>query len=64
MIQEFDRLQNVHSAAYHLTLTSNTALGLWLDVANVSILLSSVTFGSILYSTGKHHSTLAFDLKL
>ena len=53
MIQEFDKLQNIHSAAYHLTLTSNTALGLWLDMANVTILLSSVTFGSVFNNNGK-----------
>lgn len=54
MIDEFDQLQNLHSAAYHLTLTSNTALGLWLDVANCCILLNSVTFSFIIFNNGKY----------
>lgn len=53
MIEEFDNLQDIHSAAYHLTLTSNTALGLWLDCANVLILLNSVTFSFILLNQSK-----------
>ncbi|XP_037813415.1 multidrug resistance-associated protein 4-like isoform X2 [Lucilia sericata] len=56
MIAEFDNLQDIHSAAYHLTLTSNTALGLWLDCANVSILLNSVTFSFILLNDNGTYS--------
>ncbi|KAM7349634.1 ATP-binding cassette sub-family C member 4-like isoform 2-T2 [Cochliomyia hominivorax] len=56
MIEEFDYQQDIHSAAYHLTLTSNTALGLWLDCVNVLILLNSVTFSFILYSDGNTYS--------
>lgn len=54
MIEEFDKLQDLHSAAYHLTLSSNTALGLWLDTANVCILLNSVTFSFIIFNYGKY----------
>jgi ATP-binding cassette subfamily C (CFTR/MRP) protein 4 len=44
---EFDQLQNVHSAVYHLMVSSNEALGLWLDLIS-SAFIASVTF-SFLY---------------
>ncbi|XP_061403043.1 ATP-binding cassette sub-family C member 4-like [Musca vetustissima] len=62
MIEEFDKLQDLHSAAYHLTLTSNTALGLWLDSANVCILLNSVTFSFILFNYGTYSGNVGLAI--
>lgn len=49
---EFDELQNVHSAVWHLAMASNTALGLWLDCASCCF-LTSVTFSFMLFRDGK-----------
>ncbi|XP_059222915.1 probable multidrug resistance-associated protein lethal(2)03659 [Stomoxys calcitrans] len=62
MVEEFDRLQDLHSAAYHLTLTSNTALGLWLDCANVCILLNFVTFSFIIFNNGTYSGNVGLAI--
>ncbi|XP_058447071.1 ATP-binding cassette sub-family C member 4 isoform X2 [Malaya genurostris] len=45
--QEFDALQNVHSAVWHLTMSSNAALGLWLDCISTAF-VACVTFSFIM----------------
>ncbi|XP_065077152.1 ATP-binding cassette sub-family C member 4 [Ochlerotatus camptorhynchus] len=44
--QEFDALQNVHSAVWQLTMSSNAALGLWLDCISTAF-VACVTFSFI-----------------
>ncbi|XP_053697137.1 ATP-binding cassette subfamily C member 4 [Sabethes cyaneus] len=45
--QEFDALQNVHSAVWQLTMSSNAALGLWLDCISTGF-VACVTFSFII----------------
>ncbi|XP_055638062.1 ATP-binding cassette sub-family C member 4-like [Toxorhynchites rutilus septentrionalis] len=45
--EEFDNLQNVHSAVWQLTMSSNAALGLWLDCISTGF-VACVTFSFIL----------------
>ncbi|XP_037922724.1 probable multidrug resistance-associated protein lethal(2)03659 isoform X3 [Hermetia illucens] len=47
LMKEFDILQDVHSAVWHLTLSVNTALGLWFDLVSCSF-LAAVSFSFIL----------------
>lgn len=49
--QEFDNLQNVHSAVWQLTMSSNTALGLWLDCISTAF-VACVTFSFIVLDQG------------
>uniref|UniRef100_A0A182J5C3 Uncharacterized protein n=1 Tax=Anopheles atroparvus TaxID=41427 RepID=A0A182J5C3_ANOAO len=44
--EEFDDLQNVHSAVWQLTMASNAALGLWLDCISTAF-VACVTFSFI-----------------
>ncbi|XP_062556045.1 ATP-binding cassette sub-family C member 4 isoform X2 [Armigeres subalbatus] len=44
--EEFDALQNVHSAVWQLTMCSNAALGLWLDCISTAF-VACVTFSFI-----------------
>ncbi|XP_055606093.1 ATP-binding cassette sub-family C member 4-like [Uranotaenia lowii] len=44
--QEFDALQNVHSAVWQLTMSSNAALGLWLDCVSTGF-VACVAFSFI-----------------
>ncbi|EAA08388.5 AGAP003221-PA [Anopheles gambiae str. PEST] len=44
--EEFDDLQNVHSAVWQLTMSSNAALGLWLDCISTAF-VACVTFSFI-----------------
>ncbi|XP_001843089.2 probable multidrug resistance-associated protein lethal(2)03659 [Culex quinquefasciatus] len=44
--QEFDALQNVHSAVWQLTMSSNAALGLWLDCISTAF-VACVTYSFI-----------------
>lgn len=44
--EEFDALQNVHSAIWQLTMSSNAALGLWLDCISTAF-VACVTFSFI-----------------
>uniref|UniRef100_A0A2M4AEM2 Putative abc transporter c family member n=1 Tax=Anopheles triannulatus TaxID=58253 RepID=A0A2M4AEM2_9DIPT len=44
--EEFDELQNVHSAVWQLTMASNAALGLWLDCISTAF-VACVTFSFI-----------------
>ncbi|XP_054082256.1 ATP-binding cassette sub-family C member 4 [Zeugodacus cucurbitae] len=48
--KEFDNLQDVHSAVWQLTMSSNTALGLWLDCISCCF-LAAVTFSFTLLGT-------------
>lgn len=56
--EEFDDLQNVHSAVWQLTMSSNAALGLWLDCISTGF-VACVTFSFILLHEGKHLSNSA-----
>ena len=44
--REFDNLQDVHSAVWQLTMSANTALGLWLDCVSCCF-LTTVAFSFI-----------------
>ncbi|XP_041788758.1 ATP-binding cassette subfamily C member 4 [Anopheles merus] len=44
--EEFDDLQNVHTAVWQLTMSSNAALGLWLDCISTAF-VACVTFSFI-----------------
>lgn len=46
LAREFDELQNVHSAVWQLTMSANTALGLWLDCVSTAF-VACVTFSFI-----------------
>lgn len=50
--KEFDLLQDVHSSVWQLTMSANTALGLWLDCVSCAF-LASVTFSFIISSESK-----------
>jgi ATP-binding cassette, subfamily C (CFTR/MRP), member 4 len=45
--EEFDQLQDVHSAVWQLTMSSNAALGLWLDCVSTAF-VAAVTFSFII----------------
>lgn len=47
LINEFDELQNVHSAVWQLAMTANTACGLWMDCVS-TLFVASVTFSFII----------------
>nr|XP_013101686.1 unnamed protein product [Stomoxys calcitrans]XP_013101693.1 unnamed protein product [Stomoxys calcitrans]XP_013101700.1 unnamed protein product [Stomoxys calcitrans] len=47
--KEFDQLQDVHSGVWQLTMSANTALGLWLDCVSCCF-LTCVTFSFIILS--------------
>uniref|UniRef100_A0A182YM29 Uncharacterized protein n=1 Tax=Anopheles stephensi TaxID=30069 RepID=A0A182YM29_ANOST len=49
--EEFDDLQNVHSAVWQLTMASNAALGLWLDCISTAF-VACVTFSFIVLHQG------------
>lgn len=49
--QEFDALQNVHSAVWQLTMSSNAALGLWLDCISTAF-VACVTYSFIVMHQG------------
>ncbi|XP_058822715.1 ATP-binding cassette sub-family C member 4-like [Topomyia yanbarensis] len=53
--QEFDALQNVHSAVWQLTMCSNAALGLWLDCISTGF-VACVTFSFILLHESETYS--------
>ena len=44
---EFDHLQDVHTGVWQLTMSVNTALGLWLDCVSCAF-LAAVSFSFIL----------------
>lgn len=43
LVNEFDDLQDVHSAVWQLAISSNTTCGLWLDFVSISF-VASVTY--------------------
>lgn len=49
---EFDDLQDVHSATWHLAVAANSALGLWLDIVSASF-ITCVTFSFIIMNESK-----------
>ncbi|XP_055540970.1 probable multidrug resistance-associated protein lethal(2)03659 isoform X2 [Wyeomyia smithii] len=57
--QEFDALQNVHSAVWQLTMSSNAALGLWLDCISTAF-VACVTFSFLML----HDSTYSANVGL
>lgn len=57
--REFDNLQDVHSAVWQLTLASNTALGLWLDLVSCCF-LTTVAFSFIIL----HNQTFSGNVGL
>lgn len=48
---EFDRLQDVHSAVWQLGKTANTAFGLWMDCVSTAFLASVIFSFIILYES-------------
>lgn len=46
LAREFDELQDVHSGIWQLTMSANTALGLWLDCVSTAF-VACVTFSFI-----------------
>lgn len=55
LADEFDGLQDVHSAVWQLAMSSNTACGLWLDVISTTF-TACVTFSFIiLYESAFRH---------
>lgn len=46
LAREFDELQDVHSGIWQLTMSANTALGLWLDCVSTAF-VGCVTFSFI-----------------
>ncbi|XP_055326115.1 ATP-binding cassette sub-family C member 4-like, partial [Sitodiplosis mosellana] len=48
LANEFDHLQDVHSAVWQLAMTSNTACGLWMDCISTAF-VASVTFSFIIF---------------
>ncbi|XP_058060711.1 probable multidrug resistance-associated protein lethal(2)03659 [Anopheles bellator] len=57
--EEFDELQNVHSAVWQLTMASNAALGLWLDCISTAF-VACVTFSFIVL----HQNTYSANVGL
>lgn len=57
--KEFDALQNVHSGVWHLTLSANTACGIWLDIVS-SAFVAVVAFSFI----ALQQSEFVFNIKL
>ncbi|XP_050071787.1 ATP-binding cassette sub-family C member 4 [Anopheles maculipalpis] len=57
--EEFDDLQNVHSAVWQLTMASNAALGLWLDCISTAF-VACVTFSFIVL----HQDTFSANVGL
>ncbi|XP_053671125.1 ATP-binding cassette sub-family C member 4-like [Anopheles nili] len=57
--EEFDDLQNVHSAVWQLTMASNAALGLWLDCISTAF-VGCVTFSFIVL----HQDTFSANVGL
>lgn len=49
---EFDALQDVHSGVWQLTMSANTALGLWLDCVSTAF-VACVTFSYIILYDGE-----------
>lgn len=49
---EFDELQDVHSGVWHLTMSSNEALGLWLDCISAAF-IACVAFSFIVLNESK-----------
>lgn len=51
LVNEFDGLQDTHSAVWHLTVSANTALGMWLDCVS-AIFIACVTFSFVILKDG------------
>lgn len=52
LVDEFDGLQDIHSAVWQLATSSNTACGLWLDVVSTAF-IACVTFSFIVLYESK-----------
>lgn len=48
LVNEFDALQDVHSATWHLTTAANEACGLWMDGVSTAF-LAAVAFSFIIF---------------
>lgn len=56
-VVEFDNLQDVHSSVWRLSVSSNTALGVWLDCISTAF-VAAVTFSFIALHQSKSQSLL------
>ncbi|GBP66210.1 Probable multidrug resistance-associated protein lethal(2)03659 [Eumeta japonica] len=54
LAQEFDKLQDLHSSAWTLVLTSNRAFGFWMDMV-CCLYLGCVTFSFFLFASAESH---------
>lgn len=52
IIHEFDGLQDVHTGVWHLTMSSNAASGLWMDIVS-TLFVGCVTFSFIIMYSGE-----------
>lgn len=50
LCSEFDGLQDVHSAVWQLSMSSNTAFGLWLDVVSTGFITCLIFSFIMLYA--------------
>lgn len=59
---EFDALQDVHSAVWQLAMTSNTACGLWMDCVSTAF-VASVTFSFIILYESEYFHVMSLRQK-
>lgn len=52
---EFDNLQDVHSAIWQLTMSASAALGLWLDMVSTAF-IGCLTFSFVIFYNSKFDS--------
>ncbi|ODM98987.1 Multidrug resistance-associated protein 4 [Orchesella cincta] len=51
LIDQFDSIQDIHSATWFLFISSNRWFGIWLDMVSV-LFLASVTYGFLIFAGG------------